>query len=243
MTSEGSLGLYGNVDLPSGCLFPIGSPSDVDITRLLQRNLIVTNSGDLIEIIDTTTMKPFTTVPLHYQNLIHRLLWHRAIYCKILGGGILSSFEDGPAQSICCNAVCLDSVLDWIKRPLKIAANSDPPGRVGLLEMYMLEEFYVGRHEPSALISWQRKNPTINLWGGDILSTSFNWKETAQQFGHAWEGTPYGWNTQSLSSGECLQSVVNDCKHLFQDFYDHPYPSMVTLPGDTEETRYWSMIF
>ncbi|KAI6016418.1 hypothetical protein BKA83DRAFT_4129004 [Pisolithus microcarpus] len=243
MTSESSsdatssvLSLYGDVKLPSGCYFPFSGPHDVDVTRLLQRDLAVTLAGDRVEIIDMITLKPFTTAPLHYWDLIRRLLWRRAIYCKILGGDILNSFEDQPAQSIRCNAVYLDSVLDWVKRPLKIAANSNPPGCVRLLDIYMLEEFYVGRHEPSAYICWQRKNPTINLRGGDILSKSFNWQESAQRFGHAWEGMHYRWTTQSLS-GKCLENVVDNCKALFEDFYDHPYPRMDIHPEDTEETR------
>ncbi|KAI5983664.1 hypothetical protein EDD15DRAFT_2376194 [Pisolithus albus] len=228
--------LYGDIKLPSGCYFPFSAPHDVEITRLLRRDLAVTRAGDLVQIVDMTTMKPFTTAPLHYSDLICRLLWRRAIYCKILGGDILNSFGERPAQSVRCNAIYLDSVLDWIKRPLKIAAESNPPGRVRLLDIYMIEEFYVGRHEPSAVICWQRNNPTINLRGIDILSKSFNWQEPAQQFGDAWEGSRHCWNTQSLSD-KCLESVVDNCKVLFEDFYDHPYPRMDTHPEETEETR------
>ncbi|KAI6169854.1 hypothetical protein EDD17DRAFT_36926 [Pisolithus thermaeus] len=246
MSNEGSgasasrplLGLYHRTDIPSGSLFPFNGPSDADIARLLQSDFVASHPGDVVEIRDVTTSKLFTTAPSHYFELIRRFLWRRAIYRKILEGDILNSFEDDVANSVRCNAVYLDSVLRWIQRRLKAAANSDPPGRVRLLDTFMLEEYYVGRHEPSALICWQRKNPATNMRIGDILSNTFNWQEPRQRFGDAWDGLTYRWNIQALDS-EGLEDVVNACKALFEDFYDHPYPRMVTLPGDTEESRYY----
>lgn len=181
MTSKSSpasasplLDLYDHIHLPSGCLFPVSVPSDADVTRFLRRDLQAFLSGDIVEIRDIASSKLFTTTSIHYWELIRRFLWRRTIYCKILGGDILNSFEDEVAEGVLCNAIYLDSVLDWIKRPLKAAAKFNPPHRIRLLDIYMLEEFYVGRHEPSALICWQRKNPKTNLRGGDILSKSFS---------------------------------------------------------------------
>jgi hypothetical protein len=168
------LDLYDHIHLPSGCLFPVSVPSDADVTRFLRRDLQAFLSGDIVEIRDIASSKLFTTTSIHYWELIRRFLWRRTIYCKILGGDILNSFEDEVAEGVLCNAIYLDSVLDWIKRPLKAAAKFNPPHRIRLLDIYMLEEFYVGRHEPSALICWQRKNPKTNLRGGDILSKSFS---------------------------------------------------------------------
>ncbi|KAI6117761.1 hypothetical protein EV401DRAFT_1888790 [Pisolithus croceorrhizus] len=220
------------------CLFPVSVPSDADVTRFLRRDLQAFLSGDLVEIKDVASSKLFTTASIHYWELIRRLLWRRTIYCKILGGDILNSFEEEVAEGVLCNAIYLDSVLDWIKRPLKAVAKFNPPHRIRLLDIYMLEEFYVGRHEPSALICWQRKNPKTNLRGGDILSKSFNWREAQQRFGQAWEGMSYRWSAPAIDS-RCLQRVINDCKALFADFYNNPYPRMVTLPEETEETRWY----
>ncbi|KAI6100353.1 hypothetical protein F5141DRAFT_1066401 [Pisolithus sp. B1] len=210
--SRSLLGLYDRADIPSGSLFPFSGPSDADIARLLQSDFVASRPGDVVEIRDVTTSKMFTTAPSTTSSL-------SVVFC---GGG---PYTDDVANSVRCNAVYLDSVLHWIQRRLKAAANSDPPGRIWLLDTFMLEEFY-------------RKDPATNMRIGDILSNTFNWQEPRQRFGDAWDGSTYRWNIQALDS-KGLEDVVNDCKDLFEDFYDHPYPRMVTLPEDTEESRYY----
>ena len=67
------------------------------------------------------------------------------------------------------NASHLQAILNRIKKPLGAIAETTPPGRVRLLDIYMLEEYFVGRHDPAAVILWQ-KNHDKNLRTTDILS-------------------------------------------------------------------------
>ncbi|KAI5980743.1 hypothetical protein EDD15DRAFT_2203731 [Pisolithus albus] len=224
-------------DFPIGSLFPFGGASPLAIQRFLQLNLVANISGDHVEIIDIMTSTVVTTAPMHYWELIRRFLWRRGIYHKLLNDNILDSFSDHVANSVRCNAVHLNSVFHWIRQRLATATNSTPPGRVKYFEAYMHEEFYVGRHEPSALIIWQKKNPTTNLWAGDILSEEqFDWQYVQERFGEAWEGKSCRWNVQTLN-GDTLKSVVEDCETIFDTFYDHPYTTTAVLPGDSEESR------
>ncbi|KAI5980762.1 hypothetical protein EDD15DRAFT_2381283 [Pisolithus albus] len=192
-------------DFPIGSLFPFRGASTLDIQSFLQLNLVAKISGDHVEISDILTSTVVTTAPMHYWELICRFLWRRGIYHKLLNDNILDSFSDHVADSVRCNAVYLNSVFHWIRQRLSTATYSTPPGRVEFFESYMHEEFY-------------KKNPTTDLWAGDILSKEqFDWQDAQERFGEAWEGERFRWDISTLN-GDTLKSVVKDCETILTRF-------------------------
>ncbi|KAF9236307.1 hypothetical protein BU15DRAFT_77148 [Melanogaster broomeanus] len=229
--------------LPSGSLFPIAVPTDDDLACLWEFELTVFNVGGIPGIYTVPERQLYTKVPKHYVNLVRRFIWRRLrrreVFKTLLNKQISRTLDEEIQDTLRRNALYLENVLRYIQKPLEAEANANPPGRIRLFDIYMLEDYFVGRHDPAAVIIWQRGHEQ-NLRTTDILSPDIGKKHVndLEQSGRApqphWQPQPhchchcrscYHWNIGKIDP-DGKGKLVEDCKLLFGDFYDHPYARM-----------------
>lgn len=166
--------------LPSGSLFPMDMPTDNEIKEMQARYLICQVEGDLVVVYDqpgppTNLRTVVLKAPKHYTDLMRRMVWRRALLLGLLdpAEGVMLDMPTEAWDAVQRNVACLDAVLYRIAKPMQDAALARPPGRVRLFEIFMLEEYFVGRHEPAAVVAWQRHH-NENLRNTDVLSSTLS---------------------------------------------------------------------
>ncbi|KIK78107.1 hypothetical protein PAXRUDRAFT_17060 [Paxillus rubicundulus Ve08.2h10] len=218
--------------LPSGSLFPIAVPTDDDLESLKEFQLICSSEQGVTGIYTIPDHELYSEIPMQYMDLVRCFLWRREVFKTLLKKNIVSKLDQECQDALRRNALYLEKVLRHIQKHLQTAANTNPPGHVRLFDIYMLQDYFVGRHDPAAVILWQRGH-TQNLRNTDILSPDV---EPCKRFGAEWEGSRYRWSIGKLDpAGEA--KLVKDGKLLFGDFYDHPYQRMEVVNEEVEANR------
>lgn len=80
----------------------------------------------------------------------------------------------------------------------------------------------------------------VHLLGGpEFITIPADWVEPRKRFGPEWEGVRYRWNIAQLdAAGE--EKLVEDCKLLLQDFYEHPYPKNEVVNEGESPSRFYA---
>lgn len=162
--------------LPKGSVWPF---HDVDKAELLEEacsyQCILDPKGPTSEIKWVTVEtgeKESTNMPPRYNELMKRFVWRGDILTALLRSPTYMADIDACTEKAMVNNLRYHlDVSKELRASLHAAAASEEPEPVvRLLEVYMLEEFYVGRHDPSAVIKWQMMHPNINLRCTDVLT-------------------------------------------------------------------------
>lgn len=162
--------------LPKGSLWPF---QEVDKDEVLEESsaykVKVVTKGSSSELSWTSENgdEESTAMPHRYNELMKRFIWRGDILTALLR----SPTYMGDINDACTEKAMVNNLryhLDVFKE-LRIslraaAASVDPQPVVRLLEVYMLEEFYVGRHDPAAVLKWQMAHAAINLRCTDIFT-------------------------------------------------------------------------
>lgn len=161
--------------LPSGSLFPVaGSIDDFpNLHQAFETSFDLDTSGVTANIMSvnqgSSDRGVYTPIPHHYITLVRRLLWRIDVLRKMF-----SDLTKGPVFSveqrfgITCNLIYALEVLRFCRPAFRAAAGEAHEVRICFFDAYMLEEHYVGRHEPSAVILWQKEHPRQNLRTDDV---------------------------------------------------------------------------
>lgn len=162
--------------LPKGSLWPF---QEVDKDEVLEESngfkVKVVTKGSSSEL--SWTYKDggneCTPMPTRYNELMKRFIWRGDILTALLGSPTyMGQINSASTEKAMVNNLRYHlDVLKELRTLLRAAAASeDPEPAVRLLDVYMLEEFYVGRHDPAAVIKWQEKHASTNLRCTDIFT-------------------------------------------------------------------------
>lgn len=159
---------------PTGSLFPVEHRlSDVrdGLLNDLRNIYKLESSTQKINIISVDihgNQEIYALIPPHYEALVRRFLWR----ISVLNFLFFSSpqLERDVAFAIACNLRYSLDVLRFCRPAFRSAVEQRDPVRIPFFDAYMLEDHYVGRHEPSAVILWQREHPECNLRTADVTA-------------------------------------------------------------------------
>ena len=100
-----------------------------------------------------------------------------------------TELSDDMKTNIRCNALHFFRVLGECRAAFTHAAQQPQDVGIMFFNMYMVQEHFVGRHDPAAVISWQKENPDRNLRTLDVFTlgevpcvipATAQWSHTAQ---------------------------------------------------------------
>lgn len=199
--------------------------------------------------------KVLTIAPAAYEDLIRRFIW-RHTTMLIIRHNMQHPEYSGPVftmdmtRAFYRNFYYGNDVFSRSAAAFREAATAQPQGRVRLFDIYMLQECYVGRHEPAAVVQWQNENPNLNLRCANALEAGAfslsrsgitidevvfaDWSRNKIMIGASWEGEVHRWTVNDSVSDMMVQRLVEQACKLYQDWYDHPYPQY------TDRQRYYS---
>lgn len=161
--------------LQSGSLFPFHPVSMKQIAAELSVKYWLTKTGSkvVLEYLDNDQGSRggiYTPIPTRYENLVRRFLFRgmvlgELLYCKE-GTDTLS---DDIREAMRSNLLYHFSVLKSCRPAFRDAAERGGELNVRLFDIHMLEEHYVGRHDPAAVILWQRGHSACNLRTANVF--------------------------------------------------------------------------
>ena len=153
--------------LPSGSLFPI-EPADKEMLKVEMqtkyRVVEVSTSKFAIQWYEPSGEQGILTpIPFRYQELICRFIYRGRLYAHLLA--VVNEDPCWPEiqQSIENNLIHFYAVLSFCRPAFREAAEKDPTANIRFFDIYMIEDCFVGRHEPAAIIKWQESHPQQNL--------------------------------------------------------------------------------
>lgn len=165
--------------LPTGSLFPAQVDLD-DLQSLLLAEITtgytLDSDGSKRVIMFTNKMKKravYTPIPIHYEHLVRRFLWRIDALDKVFRKCPKINGKDITEDvyfAVCSNLRYTLDVLKLCRPAFREAVAQLTEVRIPFFDAYMLEEHYVGRHEPSAVILWQRDHPEHNLRTADVFA-------------------------------------------------------------------------
>lgn len=160
--------------LPCGSLFPVADTvDDLDENTF---SLLCSTSFEL----DTSSTIPnimsvkgpvrtcYTPIPNHYDNLVRRFIWRIDVLKELYFDRNNQTFTQEEGFGIACNMIYAVNVLKFCRSLFRAAVGEQTEVRIHFFDVYMLEDHYVGRHEPSAVILWQKEHPENNLRTDDV---------------------------------------------------------------------------
>jgi len=157
--------------LPTGSLFPVEDDIDSLLPQLNEErntSYALVDDGTRIyirsESLRSSTVQ--SIVPRHYAHLVRRFIWRIYVLRNMLSNRV--DIPDDAAFSMACNLRYTLDVFRFCRPAFRDAARFDTNVRITFFDTFMLEEHYVGRHEPSAVILWQREHPEVNLRTADV---------------------------------------------------------------------------
>ncbi|KAH0835513.1 hypothetical protein J3R83DRAFT_9191 [Lanmaoa asiatica] len=194
--------------LPKGTLFPFQPTSKQKLDEILDKSHMwckQVRTEVVITTLDSSTGERvvMTRAPRNYFDLVRRFLWRRSVLHilarwpeddKRLSNDIRNTITD--------HVVYMERILEHTSRDLFAASQVMPQGHVRLFEIFMTEECYVGRHEPSA-----------------------SWKDFGKSFGAKWDGELYQFNIEHCIAAD-REELMKEAVTLYGDYYDHPYAQM-----------------
>ena len=164
--------------LPSGSLFPVGDalqdlqPSLEDDTKTSYELLDNGYGVQIIAIQNDGGRSIYAPVPSHYAHLVRRFLWRLEVLKYLFRTPAAPSgarLSEDTLFAISSNLRYTIDVLRFCRPAFRDAARRDTPVRIPFFDGFILEEHFVGRHEPSAVIIWQRRHPGTNLRTANVL--------------------------------------------------------------------------
>ncbi|KAG8215606.1 hypothetical protein J3R82DRAFT_7471 [Butyriboletus roseoflavus] len=233
--------------LPSGSLFPLEVPEDDDIETRAGTTYRVVTSGSKVNIewqdsTDNTRQGILTPIPARYERLVRRFPWRgdvlAALLCCQQSEDSLITWEMREAMK--SNLVYFFNVLDFCRPAFREAAATNEDVAIRFFDIYMVEECFVGRHDPSAVILWQRDHPEMNLRTTDVFTLGENnkidWEYAKVHFGQDWDGKAAQWNIRTASTTKLIQDGIN----IFREWFEHPYAQLEQGPDDDEPERIYA---
>lgn len=154
--------------LPQGSLWPFTPVVGELLERECMWTYTVTTNGTGSEVLSKSSDGLVRSIPIprRYTELMKRFIWRGEILRTLLYSvEFLHALVDEDIESAMINNLWYHfKVFDILRPALRAAvASTETDPAIRLLEVYMLEEFYVGRHEPAAVARWQMTNQHINL--------------------------------------------------------------------------------
>jgi hypothetical protein len=155
--------------LPSGSLFPVAETVDDlstrTMTQLNSSSFSLEASGKMhnIMLIRGPDRSVYTPIPTHYEHLVRRFIWRMDVLKEMFFDLRGPAFSLDQRFGIACNMVYAAEVLAFCRPLFRAATAEREEVRIHFFDTYMLEEHYVGRHEPSAVILWQKEHSQHNL--------------------------------------------------------------------------------
>lgn len=165
--------------LPAGSLFPVESDTvkiQVQLLEDITMQYMLNSVDNKLQISYVDYRKDrgvYTPIPIHYDDLVRRFLWRIDVLTNIFRKRDTLSSEgmtDEIDFAVSCNLRYALDVLKFCRPAFREAAEQSDEVRIAFFDAYMLEEHFVGRHEPSAVILWQRDHPTQNLRHMDVFA-------------------------------------------------------------------------
>jgi len=162
--------------IPLGTLFPFHPVTEESLSDDTSTTYTLSRTGNTVSIYFEETIHPksrgtYAAVPLRYETLVRRFLYRGEVLKLVLTAkdneAILSA---DMKQNIRANLWHFFRVLDQCKEAFTAAARQADNVNIPFFDSYMVQENFVGRHEPAALIDWQRDHPQCNLRTQDVFS-------------------------------------------------------------------------
>lgn len=160
--------------LPAGSLFPVEDNIDdlrpgLDVERKTSYILLDNGIGNYIMSVDRNgNLDLYAKIPTHYGHLVRRFLWRISVLDHIISNP--AGIPDDTLFGMACNMRYAFEVLRYCRPAFRDAARRDDAVCIPFFDAFMLEEHYVGRHEPSAVILWQREHPDVNLRTANVFA-------------------------------------------------------------------------
>lgn len=161
--------------LPSGTLFPFYPVSMKRVTEELSATYSLSTKGSNLEwsdkAIEGGRSRVYTPIPARYEDLIRRFLFRGKVLAELLSckEGIGALTED-IREALKTNLLYHFNILGFCRAGFRAASEQGEDVNVRLFDIYMVEEHYVGRHDPAAVIMWQRDHGECNLRTANVFT-------------------------------------------------------------------------
>jgi len=158
-----------HAEMPSGTLFPFRLVTEDELAEEMSTEYTLLRAENKVTIRFKDGPLPgdqgtYATVPLPYEALVRRFLYRGNVLRTVLESkGSQTKLNDDIKESIRANLLHFFRVLEECRTLFNSAAKHQGEVKIPFFDLYMIQENFVGRHDPAAVIDWQREHPDCNL--------------------------------------------------------------------------------
>ena len=162
--------------IPRGTLFPFHPVTLEDLQEAASSAYGVVHNGTKVTIEWKDKINPqrggtYATIPLRYETLVRRFLYRGSVLAEVLYSNYGQKELDNDAKTnIRWNLLHFFRVLGECGPAFTNAAQQSQDVDIPFFDRYMVQEHFVGRHDPAAVIDWQREHPEYNLRTQDVFA-------------------------------------------------------------------------
>lgn len=107
------------------------------------------------------------SVPIHYHEHLRRFIWRQMVFMELLTRGSDLDLAHALRPMLQRYVLYMDGIVEGLLTTAKVK-KPDPGFRSRLFDLYLVVEYYVGRHEYDIVGDWRGSNLDIVLECQDV---------------------------------------------------------------------------